>query len=212
MGVRSGYIAIEDDRSRAVDGEETGTRCEGIVRVGLSGGDVDAASARHVDDAVGRHAIVYEQLTAAEGEARREDVEATQPAEVGIAGNAENPGVDRGGTQVGIRPGENQSAEARLGQAGLPADVGEVTADRAGRGQGGGRPHINRAGLNQLHVVGDREILVPTSQGAGVEEDVAREIARGTERQGASADGCGGIAVRCVGEPKNTRSGLDQGG
>src|SRR6185503_2293071 len=117
------------------------------------------------------------------------DVQSTRRAEIRIAADAQDTAIDVGRAEIGVGASENQSAETGLGQAGLRADIGEITADDAGTGERGPRARVDRAVLDQLHVVGDSEVPVPTSQGAGVEKNVARKHAGAAQGQGALADG-----------------------
>ena len=209
--VGTGLVAVEDDRAWTVDGEEARTGGEGVVRVGLSRRDVDAAGTGHGEDAIRCLGGGNGKLAATKGNAARQHVQAADAAEVVVGADAEDTAVDRGGTEVGIGIAQDQGAEAGLGEAGLCADVSEVTADDARCRQGGRRAHVDGAALDQLHVVGDREVLIPTGQRARVEEDVPGKIASSAEGQGASADGGVGVGVRAIGEAEDTDASLDEG-
>ena len=212
MGVGTGQVAIEDHCASAVDGEEAGTCGKRVVCVGLACGDINAARTGHVDDTVGKNGAVHQQLATVEGEAGRKDRCASETTEISIAGDTEDTGVDGGVAKVGVGVAENQGAEAGLGEAGLCADVGEVTADHTGGGKSGRCADVDGAALNELHVVGDRKVLVPSSEGTGVEKDIARKITRGAERQGAGADRSGGVAIATIGEAEDTSTRLDESG
>ena len=210
--VGTGLVAIEDDGAGAVEGQEGCTGGEGVVGVGLAGGGVDAACTGHGDDAVGGDVAGDSELATTKGDAAGKDVESARASEVGVGADAEDTGVDGGGTEVGVRSAEHQGAEAGLGEAGLPTDEGEVAADDAAGCRRGGCAHVDGAVLDQLHVVGDREVAVPTGERAGVQQDVAGKIAGRAEGEGALADGGVGVGVRAVGQAQDAGTGLDEGG
>ena len=210
--VGTGLVSIEDDGAWAVEGQEGCTGGEGVVCVGLAGGCVDAARGGHGDDAVGGLAGGYGELTTTKGDAAGKDVESSRASEVGVGADAEDTSVDGGGTQVGVRSAEHQGAQAGLGEAGLRTNEGEVAADDTAGRRPSGRTHVNGAALDQLHVVGDREVPVPTGERAGVQQEIAGKIAGGAEGEDALADGGVGVGVGGIAQAQDARAGFHQGG
>ncbi len=90
--------------------------------------------------------------------------EAADVAEVVVGADAEDAGVDRGGTEVGVGTAEDQGTEAGLGETGLGADIGEVAADGAAAGEGDRGADVDGAVLHQLDVVGAGEGRVPDGE------------------------------------------------